>query len=324
MRDVRIGIVGCGHAARVHLERLRAIDGVEIVGFADTDLAMARAMAGSVPPCADHHELIRMHHPNAIAIFTPHLSHYRTAMDAIQAGCHVFVEKPLSTNVQEAVDIVTIAKARGRKVGVGHQYRLLPGLQAARERLASGAIGPVRLANATLALPWLARHGGAENSWRFDPKVAGGGILTDAGVHLIDALLWTAGQAAVEVTALQGRLDSGSDVIDVAAIRMGNGTLATLGLSGHSTVNLFELTFLGESGRIRVTEDRLIQESGVPGVEAEVIPLSPPMESIDGNFVAAIRDEGSLCCPAEEALDTVRLLDAIVRSATIGQVIRLG
>ena len=49
--------------------------------------------------------------PDALAIFTPHLSHYRLTMDALQAGCHVFIEKPLSTNVQEAADIVSLARA---------------------------------------------------------------------------------------------------------------------------------------------------------------------------------------------------------------------
>src|SRR3712207_8721417 len=67
-------------------------------------------------------------------LFRSHRAHYRTAMDALQAGCHVFIEKPLSTNAQEAVDIVGLARARGHKVGVGHQYRLRPSLIEARDR----------------------------------------------------------------------------------------------------------------------------------------------------------------------------------------------
>ena len=126
-------------------------------------------------------------------------------MDALQAGCHVFIEKPLSTSVQEAVDIVGLARGRGVKVGVGHHLRLLPSLIRARAMLAEGAIGPVRLVTATLALPWLESHRGEEHSWRFDPRFAGGGILADAGVQLIDALLWTTGQAA-----RRGRGDPGA------------------------------------------------------------------------------------------------------------------
>ena len=70
--------------------------------------------------------------PDALAVFTPHLFHYKLTMDALQAGCHVFVEKPLSTNSQEAADIVNLARGRQLKVGVGHQYRLRPSLIEAR------------------------------------------------------------------------------------------------------------------------------------------------------------------------------------------------
>jgi predicted dehydrogenase len=327
---LRIGIAGCGHAARVHLERLLALKDVRVVGCADTDLAAAQAFAGRVPAAsdaspaaafADHRDLIRQLAPDALAIFTPHLAHYRPAMDALQAGCHVFIEKPLSTNVQEAVDMLGLARARDRKVGVGQQYRLRPSLAEARRRLAEGAIGPVRLVTTTLAQPWLASHGGTENSWRFDRKVAGGGILADAGDHLIDALLWTTGQVAVEVAAVQNRLDSGLDLVTAAAIRLADGTPATLALSGVSRNAVFELNYHGENGRLRVTDQILEEQTG--DAPPRDVPLPEATETIDGNFVSACVAGALLCCPAEQALDTVRLLEAIARSAATGQVVRL-
>ena len=187
-----------------------------------------------MPAFADHRELLREAAPDALAIFSPHLTHYRPAMDALQAGCHVFIEKPLSTNLQEAADIVALARARNLKVGVGHQYRLAPSLVEARRRLAEGAIGPVRLVTATLARPWLATLGRAESAWRFDPKAAGGGILADVGDHLVNALLWTTGQAAHEVGAIQSRREPDIDLVTAAAIRLADGTPATLAISGVS------------------------------------------------------------------------------------------
>ncbi len=324
MRDVRIGIIGCGRAARVHLGRLAAVEGVQIVACADSDQQLRRELAesASVPAFADHLELIRRVGPDALAVFTPHLAHYRPTIDGLQAGCHVFVEKPLSTNVQEAVDIVSVARARGRKVGVGHQFRLLPSLREARRRLVEGAIGAVQLAVATLAQPWQDSHHNAEDSWRFDAKVAGGGMLADSGDHLIDALLWSLGRRAVEASAIQSRLDSGVDIVTAAAIRLDDGTPATLALAGNSPKSLFEISYYGERGRIMATERRLVQDDG--GDEGQVADLPAPIETIDGNFVAAIRGEAPLCCPADEALDTVRLLEAISRSAASGQAVRLG
>ncbi|MGP0067144.1 MAG: Gfo/Idh/MocA family protein [Isosphaeraceae bacterium] len=120
---LRIGIAGCGAAARIHLDRLLAEEGVAIVGCTDPDPAAAHSLAdraattggsqaATVPAFSDHRELLRQCAPDALAIFSPHLSHYRLAMDALQAGCHVFIEKPLSTNVQEAADIVGLARAK--------------------------------------------------------------------------------------------------------------------------------------------------------------------------------------------------------------------
>jgi predicted dehydrogenase len=329
---LRIGIAGCGLAARVHLDRLLAVSSVRIVGCADQDRAAAEALAARVPgsagsgeaaplACADYRELLSRARPDALAIFTPHLAHYRVAMDALQAGCHVFIERPLSTNVQEASDIVKLARGRNRKVGVGHQYRLRPSLAEARRRLAAGAIGPLRLVTATLAQPWLAAHGGAENSWRFDPRVLGGGILADAGDHLLDALLWTTSSVAVEAAAIQSRGESGVDLVTAAALRLADGTPATLAVAGVTPGNRFELSYYGETGRLHVSDQGLVEERG--DAPPQAVPLPEPAETVDANFVAAIIQGAPLCCPAEEALDTVRLLEAVTRSAATGQVVRL-
>jgi predicted dehydrogenase len=324
---LRIGIAGCGRAARAHLDPLLALDGVRVVGCADPDPEAARALAGrvaveqAVPAFADLRDLLAQAAPEAVAIFTPHRSHYRLAMDALQAGCHVFIEKPLSTNVQEAVDIVGLARARDLKVGVGHQYRLRPSLAEARRLLADGAIGEVHLVTATLAAPWLAAHRGPADSWRLDPRVSGGGILADEGDHLLDALLWAGGRPAVEVAAFQARLESGIDTVTAAAIRLADGTPATLALSGVCPGATFELAFYGERGRLRA-DDRALSLQPEAG-PAQEVPLPDAGPTIEGNFVSAVVRGTPLSCPAEQAVDTVRLLEAIARSAATGQVVRL-
>ena len=320
-RELRLGIVGCGHAARIHVGRLRVIPDVLIVGCADPDEEAAKALAASIPDSvvpsfADHRELLAATSPDAVAIFTPHRAHYRPAMDALQAGCHLFIEKPLSTNPQEAVDIINLARARSRKVAIGHQFRLAPSLAEARRRLADNQLGPLRLVTAVLAQPWLASHSGPEDSWRLDPKVSGGGMLADAGDHLLDALIWTTGRPAMEVAAIQETGPRGIDLVTAAAIRLEGGVPATFALSGVSPGPLFELTFHGELGRLRATDRELTDETG------QSIELPPLSVDIDANFVAAVRGDQAPCCPADSALDTVRLLDAIARSTAIGGIAR--
>lgn len=327
--ELRVGIIGCGHAARIHAGRLAALRGVEIVALADSDpsatasLAESLEVSGSTRPVTftDHRGLLAGATPDAVAIFTPHKAHYRPAMDALQAGCHLFVEKPLSTNTQEAADIINLAKGRGKTVAVGHQYRLAPSLVEARRRLEEGTIGPLRLVTATLSQPWYATHQGPEDSWRLDPKLGGGGILADAGDHLIDALLWTTRCTAIEAAAFQDRLQENLDLVTAAAIRLSNGVPATFALSGVTPGAVFELTFHGERGRLRAT-DRSLIEWTEDGWE-RALRLPDATTNIDGDFVAAAREGRAACCPASEALETVRLLEAISRSAATGQSVRL-
>ena len=135
--------------------------------------------------------------------------------------------------------------------------------------------------------------------------MAGGGILTDAGDHLLDALLWTTGQAAVEVAAFQDRLESGLDLVTAAAVRLADGAPATVALSGVSADELFEMTYFGDRGRLRVTDRALGEESD--DAISWAPPAPEPAEGIDANFVAAVLAGAPLCCPADQALDTVRL-----------------
>jgi predicted dehydrogenase len=331
---VRIGIAGCGRAARIHLERLLVLDEVVIAGCADPDAAAAAALAdrassmtlpGNAPAAtsafSDHRELLATGKLDALAIFSPHLAHYRQAMDALQAGCHVFIEKPLSTNLQEAADIVSLARARDLKVGVGHQFRLCPSLIAARDRIAAGAIGPLRLVTAILARPWQSALSEEEKAWRRTAKRAAGGILADVGDHLIDALLWTTGQVAVEVGAIQSQTEPGVDLVTAAAVRLSDGTPVSLAVSGVSSASVFTLDYFGDSGRLHVTDQTLEEEYF--DTPRRNVALTLASQTIDGNFVAALANKSPLCCPADQALDTVRLLEAITRSATTGQVVRL-
>lgn len=330
MSALRIGVAGCGRAARIHLERLCRDGEVTIVGCADPELAAAEALAARVPEASRptggvpvfelHEDLLRQAAPDVLAIFTPPRAHYRPAMDALQAGCHVFIEKPLSTNAQEASDITALARGRGLVVAVGHQYRLSPALREARRRVADGTIGALRLVTAVMAQPWLRSLTGPEDAWRLNPKVAGGGLLADSGDHLLDSLLWTTGRTAVEVAAFQDRDPEGIDLVTAATILLAGGVPATLALSAVAAEPLFELTFHGEAGRLRATEDRLEQVGGTPS--ASWSPPADERESIDADFLRAVRGGGVPCCPAEAAIDTVRLLEAIARSAASGQVVR--
>ncbi len=302
---IRIGIVGRGSAATSFVGRLRAAEGVVLVGCADGDAVAASALASlasgpgeaaPVPAFADQAEMIREARPEALAIFTPTHAHYRPAMEGLQAGCHLLIEGPLSTIAQEAVDIVGVARGRGLKVGVRHRLRHLPTLLGARDLIGSGAIGRVRL---------IAASGSA-----------------GVGIELVDALLWASGSSAASVAAFREPGGPGPDAVTSAALRLADGTLATLAVAGPGGSDAFGLVFEGERGRIRATDSSLALETD-PG-ESRLLAVGNAPEDVDANFVAALRSGTPLGCPAEQAVATVRVLEAIARSAATGQFVGLG
>ncbi len=328
LRMLRIGIAGCGRAARIHLGRILASQGVKVVGLSDIEPETARALAdtvpsqeGPVPAFSDHKEMLARVAPDAIAIFAPHRAHYRLAMDAPPGR--------LSCVRGEAAHDQHAGGGRYRGPGQGPEPDRGRGasISAAAEpdrgaiRLLSGAIGKVHLIAAALSAPWLARHQEKADAWRLDPKLSGGGILADAGDHMMDALLWTTGQTAVEVAAFQDRLAPGLDVVTAATVRLSQGAMATIAISGVCTESVFAFTFFGEHGRMTATDTSLRLVSG--GTPESTLSLPEPAATIDGDFIAAVTAGGAPCCPADEAMGTVRLLEAIARSATSGQFVRL-
>ena len=330
---VRIGIAGCGMAARIHLDRLLALEGVAIVGCADPDLSAAAALADRaahgvaaarrhpVPAFTDHRELLRRVAPDALAIFSPHLSHYRLAMDALQAGCHVFIEKPLSTNLQEAADIVGLARAATSRSGSAINFGCAPAWSRPESGSPTGVIGPLRLVTCILARPWLTTLGedGEDLAAQRQGGRRGHPRRCRRSSDRRPALDHRTGRR--EVGAIQSQTGPGIDLVTAAAIRLADGTPVTLAISGISPGSLFALEYFGELGRLRVTDQTWRKNDSIH--RGATFPCRPASQTIDGNFVAALANGAPLCCPADQALDTVRLLEAIARSAATGQVVRL-
>ena len=183
--------------------------------------------------------------------------------------------------------------------------------------------GQLRLVTATLARPWLAVQEGSAEELEIRPQ---GGRWRRAGRRgrppdrrtLVDHRPGGPGGLRRAET-----LESGLDVVTAAAIRLRDGTPVTLAVSGVSPGSLFELNYFGERGRIRATDQMLEVDDETGNCRRQIRSARSQPESIDGNFVTALFRGTPLCCPADEALDTVRLIEAIARSAATGQCVRL-
>ena len=123
---LRIGVLGAGHLGKIHLKLIKDIPQYELVGFHDPDEEKAKTTAAElgIPHIATVDELISK--VDVVDIVTPTLSHFECAKKAIALGKHIFVEKPLTSTVEEAEKLVDLVEASGIKAQVGHVERFNP------------------------------------------------------------------------------------------------------------------------------------------------------------------------------------------------------
>jgi predicted dehydrogenase len=133
----------------------------------------------------------------AVAIVTPNHMHAPVARAFLKAGIHVISDKPLSLNVKEAKELVALAKKTGLVFAVTHNYTGYPMVRQAREMIAAGELGELRLVQAEYIQDWLTeaveKTGQKQAGWRTDPKLAGAGALGDIATHAYNLLGFVTG-----------------------------------------------------------------------------------------------------------------------------------
>lgn len=141
---LKIGIVGCGKIADSHASQIQRIKGTEIVAVCDREPLMARQLCDRFAVkqlFSDLTELLDRANPDVVHITTPPQSHFEAAKLCLEAGCHVYVEKPFTVDEREARDLIALADERGLKLTVGHDNQFRRAAQDMRELVRAGFLG---------------------------------------------------------------------------------------------------------------------------------------------------------------------------------------
>ncbi len=263
---INVGIIGFGQMGRIHAYAYRSIplyyDGepcqVVLKGVCDTNTELARKgveQAGFEFAMSDYTELVARPDIDVINICTPNKFHRDPILAALRNGKHVYCEKPLAFNEEEAREIVSAADASGLKHQITSEYRFIPAVIKAREMIDRGFVGRV------FQFRGLYLHSGyidpkRPREWRMQKDVIGGGVLVDLGPHILDLMHHLVGDAA-EVSAtmetffkerplpenpsVMGKVEV-EDAI-TALIRFRNGGIGTVDLSRVATGAEDELRF---------------------------------------------------------------------------------
>src|SRR5215472_12137064 len=141
---LKVGIVGCGKIADDHCSQIQRIKGCEIVGVCDRELLMARQLSERFPVKAYFSDLTQMFShakPDVIHVCTPPESHFAIAETALEAGCHVYVEKPFALCLDDARELIALATRKGLKITAGHDDQFRHAARRMRALVHEGYLG---------------------------------------------------------------------------------------------------------------------------------------------------------------------------------------
>jgi len=211
MKEIRMGVVGCGSIAEIaHFPSIARCKEAKLAAVCDINPATVEAAAakwGAEHFFTDYRKMYEKAKLDAVVIATPNNVHRNQAIAAAQAGIHVVVEKPLAVTNVEAWDIVNACKKAGVKLMVGCDRRFWTHNQWAKELIESGVIGKLLMSRSCLHEHWYNyQNHVAKTDFRLHCEVAGGAAINDTGAHAIDLLTWLNGSKVKRAVGVAKRL----------------------------------------------------------------------------------------------------------------------
>ena len=324
-----VAVVGCGLIGKRRAEQAKSHPATELRITIDANEASARAIAEEFGAewATDYNKAITSD-VDIVVVATPNGFLRDVAVAALDAGKHVLIEKPMGRNLDEALEMAAAADRAGRRLKIGFNHRYHPAIAEAHRRFSAGDVGEFIHARARYG------HGGRpgyEKEWRGNPTLAGGGELTDQGVHVIDLLQWFVGAAPAEAfgylqTAVWplGQLEDNA----FALLKWPNGTVASFHTAWTQWKNLFSFEVFGSKGSLVIdglgksygTETLTMAirkpEGGVPDMETLTYDGPDASWALEWeDFVKGIQTGGTFLGDAAEGVAVMRTLDAIYRAA---------
>jgi len=341
MKKVGFGIIGCGGISNYfHIPELKEIKEAKIVAVADIKSNRAKLTAKRFKIKSwhsDYLELLERDDVNAVVVATPHSVHAKVAVDAIEAGKHVIIQKPMCTNVKDANAIVEAARRHNdlKVMALPFVYFDSPPFDYAKNLIKKEELGRICMARSRVA------HGGPEkyqedvtrifgekkDCWFFDPKTAHGGALLDLGVYAISQLVYLLGKAKT-VSAFAAILDKPAKVDDNNALilEMANGTLAVAESSWTQVATMEGTALYGTKGTVLLnyfnTPVMVYKQMEASWIIPTMTKEKEPQHT-HRHFVRCILEDSQPIGSPEDGKHVVEIMEAAYESAKTGRTIRL-
>jgi len=339
-RALRGAIVGCGVVTRIsHLPAWRGQKNVEIVAVCDRDERAARDMAGRAGIRGVHSDfsgMLRQERLDFVDICTPPATHAPLSIEAMEAGLHVLVEKPMAVSLSEADEMVATAKRRGTILCTAHNSLFTRAMLTAKSLVDAGGIGDLVAVDSQYLLPRTG-HLAARDHWGHRLP---GGIFGEHAPHLVYLARAFLGDVSPVAAAAEKR--SGLSWVthdELKVLLKGEKGFGSFGLSLNGSGPSFVTTVLGAEGMVRIDNFAMTMTHSrhrgnrvyhfVPhhvslGLQALAGGASAAAGALTGHkwytvghehiikgFVASMRNGAPPPVTAEDGRDTVRVLDEI-------------
>ena len=231
---LKIGVLGAGHLGKIHIKCIKEIPEFELIGFYDPIAENAEKVSEEYQLKAYSSIDDLLKEVDVVDIVTPTLSHFDCATQALQAGKHTFIEKPVTNTLEEAQALLKLAKSTGLQVQVGHVERFNPAFIAAKPHLNQ----PMFIETHRLA--------------QFNPRGLDVPVVLDLMIHDLDIILKAVGSEVVQVSASGVNVVADTPDIANARIAFKNGCVANLTTSRIAVKNMRKSRFFQKDAYIAV------------------------------------------------------------------------
>jgi predicted dehydrogenase len=346
MKTVRLGIIGMGNMGKFHADYLLAgkVSRAELTAVCSTSPAKLEKYK-TLRVFDDAGKLMRSGAVDAVVIATPHPQHPAQAIAAFDAGLHVMVEKPISSQKADAERLITARRQHPQLVfGAMFQLRTEPRYLNIQKLIQSGELGDLVRINWIITDWYRTEAYYASGGWRATWKGEGGGVLLNQCLHQLDALQWLVGMPArVRGFCQIGRFHNieVEDNITVVLEWAGGATGVFISSTGEAPgTNRFEL--VGTRGKVVLENNKLaftrneadmiefsraaktgFTRPGVWNVEIPFDNAPAPHATLMQNFVDAILDGTPLTVPGEDGIHSVELANVMLYSSLLNQTVEL-
>ena len=252
MKNYRIGIVGLGKVARLHADALKEIPHATLAGVCSRSAIKASSFADEYlsRSYTDVKTMVQEEQLDLVIICTPHPNHLEPTTEALEAGAHVLVEKPLASSLQDCDAMISAARDAGLKLGVISQRRWYPPTLRVKEAIEQGKIGKPVLATINM-LGWRDEAYYQSDAWRGSWEHEGGGVMVNQAPHQLDLFCWLMGP----IEEVYGHWDNlNHPYIEVedtalAIVKFKSGALGNIILSNSQKPGIFgKIQVHGENG----------------------------------------------------------------------------